>query len=291
MRIVMTGASGQLGTYLLDRLNGGGHEIHAWSGSQPGRRGGIGLDRVDVTSEDQLAAALAAADPEVLIHLAAISSAEAVRRDPDRARAVNIEATRRLAAWAARHDRRFLFTSTDLVFDGSKSWYREEQPAEPILEYGRTKRAAESFAIAVPRGLVARLSLLYGPARSDKPGFFDRAIALWQQGKPQAFFEDEFRTPLDYATAAEVLLRLAESETTGVIHVGGTERLSRFELMRRGALALGIDPTLVQRNHRADLNLPEPRPADVSLDTTRLARILPDLVRPSVAAALDMASH
>ena len=96
--------------------------------------------------------------------------------------------------------------------------------------------------------MVARLSLLYGPSRSGREGYFDRTTAALRAGLPQAFFIDEHRTPLDYATAARILVRLAESETPGLFHLGGPERLSRFELMRRAATALGIDPILVRPN-------------------------------------------
>jgi dTDP-4-dehydrorhamnose reductase len=72
-----------------------------------------------------------------------MSAAEAVRLDPARGRAVNTEATARLADWCARRDRRIVYTSTDLVFDGSRPWSREEDRAEPVLAYGRTKRDAE----------------------------------------------------------------------------------------------------------------------------------------------------
>ena len=218
-------------------------------------RGELTLQPVDLTDSVAVAAALEEADPDVVIHLAAISSTEAARRDPKRAQAVNVAGTRRLADWAARHDRRLLYTSTDLVFDGSKSWYREDDPARPILEYGRTKRDAEPAVLATPRGLVARLSLLYGPSRSGKAGYFDRAMATMRAGTPQSFFTDEFRTPLDYITASGILVRLAESESTGLIHVGGPERLSRFELMRRAAAVLGVDPRLVRANRRADVPL------------------------------------
>jgi dTDP-4-dehydrorhamnose reductase len=290
MRIVLTGASGQLGAYLIDRLVARRHEVIAWSGSTRGERHGLPLHPVDLTAEEEVTSALEDADPEIVIHAAAISSAEAVRRDPQRGRCVNIAATQHLAGWAARHDRRFLLASTDLVFDGSKSWYREEEPAEPVLEYGRTKRAAEPFVLAVPRGVVARLGLLYGPTRCGKPSFFDRSLALLQQGVPQPFFEDEFRTPLHYLTAAEAFVRLAESTYSGLIHVGGPERLSRFELMQRVALALRIDPCLVQPDSRNRSPLPEVRPADVSLDTTRFARLFPDLDRLAVEPAMAAAS-
>jgi dTDP-4-dehydrorhamnose reductase len=286
MRIVVTGASGQLGSYLIDRLIERSHEIIAWSGQTTETRGGITLRPVELTDRGAVATALADAAPDVVIHAAAISSAEAARRDPQRSQAINAKATELLANWAATHDRRLVYTSTDLVFDGSKSWYREDDPAHPILVYGRTKYAGERFVLNVPRGLVARLSLLYGPSRSGRQGFFDRAMSALRAGTPQAFFTDEHRTPLDYATAANALVRLAETETPGTIHLGGPERLSRFELMSRAAAAMGIDPTLVRPNRRADVPFAEPRPADLSLDSSRLNRLFTDLACPRVENAL-----
>ena len=286
MRIVVTGASGQVGSYLIDRLAGGPHEVVAWCGGAPKARGELRLRPVDLTDPLAVAAALDQADPDVVIHLAAISSTEAARRDPGLAKAVNVAGTGLLAAWAARHDRRLLYTSSDLVFDGSKSWNREDDPALPILEYGRTKHAAEHAVLATRRGLVARLSLLFGASRSGQAGYFDRAMAALRAATPQSFFIDEFRTPLDFDTAAGILIRLAESDATGLIHVGGNERLSRFELMRRAAVAQGIDPGLIHVSNRAGVPSDEPRPADVSLDTSRLAGLFPDFERPALEAAL-----
>jgi dTDP-4-dehydrorhamnose reductase len=287
MRILVTGASGRLGSALIDRLTGERrHEIVAWSGTTRGRSVGIPLLPVDLCHAPAILESLEAADPDAVIHAGAVSSADAVYRGRTRARAVNVEATRFLAAWAASRGRRLVFTSTDLVFDGSKSWYREDDPARPILAYGRTKSEAERFVLVVPGGLVARLSLLFGSTPSGRLGFIDLAIDALRRGEPRPFFEDEFRTPLDYRTAADILVRLVESEAVGIVHVGGPERLSRFELMRRAALAAGVDPHLVRSGRQADAILPEPRPADVSLDTSRLAALLPAIVRPSVEAAL-----
>jgi dTDP-4-dehydrorhamnose reductase len=286
MRIVVTGASGQLGSYLVDRLKTGSHEIDAWTGATTLGSDGITLRPVELTDRVAVLRALADADPDAIIHAAAISSAEAARRDRVKSQAVNVEATRLLANWAAEHDRRLVYTSTDLVFDGRQSWYKEDDPANAVLVYGQTKHAAERFVVAAPRGLVARLSLLYGPSRSRRQGFFDRVLASLRAGSPQAFFTDEYRTPLDYATAANLLVRLTESETSGTIHLGGPERLSRFELMSRAATALAIDPVLVLPNRRADVDSPEPRPADVSLDSSRLQRVFNDLTCPQVENAL-----
>jgi dTDP-4-dehydrorhamnose reductase len=179
-----------------------------------------------------------------------------------------------------------VYTSTDLVFDGSRAWNREDDPAEPVLAYGRSKRAAEPAVLAVPGGLVARLCLLFGKSRCGRDAFFDRATAAIARGESQAFFDDEFRTPLDLATAAKILTRLVAMQVDGIVHVAGAERMSRHALMLRSAKALGLDTNLVRANQRAQAASAEPRPADVSLDTSRLMSLLPDLNRPTIEQAL-----
>jgi len=289
MRILVTGASGQLGSYLASELcRGGRFEPVLWSRGTTGSRSGCELRPVDLADGLAQTSALEEANPDVVIHTAAISSADQVRTAPEHAWAVNVEATRRLAAWCGDRGRRLIFTSTDLVFDGARGWYREDEVPNPVLAYGRTKVAAEPLVLQVPGGLVARISLLYGPSRAGRASFFDTALASLATGQPQAFFEDEFRTPLDYATAARFLIRMVETQAGGIIHVAGRERVSRYELMQRAARALGLDPGLVRANRQQDANRAEPRPADVSLDTSRLASLLPDLDRPSIETVLGM---
>jgi dTDP-4-dehydrorhamnose reductase len=263
-----------------------GHDVSGWSGRRTEQRGAVALEPVDLTDGQATERALAAADPEVVIHAAAMSRADAVLRDPVRAQALNVEATGRLAEWCAVRGRRLIYTSSDLVFSGSRAWSREYDPAEPVMAYGRSKRAAEPLVLAIPQGLVARLSLLYGPTRSGRAVYYDNAIAALSRGEPQTFFEDEFRTPLDLATAAQALVRLGPSAAHGVVHVAGPERVSRFAMMRRVAAALGLDPAFVRANRQADVAAPEPRPADVSLDSERLLALLPGLERPSIEEAV-----
>jgi dTDP-4-dehydrorhamnose reductase len=277
MRIVVTGASGQLGAFLLrDPGLADHHQLIPWMGRRA----------IDLTDADALGRALADDDPDLIIHAAAVSNAAEVHRDPVRGRAVNVEATQVLAAWCTEHGRRLVFTSTDMVFDGERGWYREDDQPRPVLEYGRTKAAAEKAVLAVPSGLVARISLLYGHSMAGRPSFFDNAIDRLRAGQPQAFFTDEYRTPLHYATAAKALVLLAESDARGIVHVAGCERVSRHELMLRAAGALELDTGLVRANLRADVPTVEARPADLSVDTSRLEALLPDLERPSIETAL-----
>ncbi len=286
MRILITGASGQLGAYLIDEAIRRGHEPIAWSGSDAGSRSGVPLTPVDLTEPDLVASALDDTQPDLILHAAALSSADAVRLDPAKATRINVDATRALAGWSTRHGRPIVFTSTDLVFDGSKPWNREDDPARPLLGYGRTKLDAEAAVLDSPRGLVARLPLLYGLSKSGRPDFFSKAIDALRAGEPRAFFVDEFRTPLDFATAARLLVRLGKVGASGLVHVAGAERVSRFDLMRRAAAALGLDPSLVREGRMAEVAWLEPRPADVSLATDRLLGLLPDAGRPTIEQAL-----
>lgn len=286
MRIVVTGASGQIGSYLLDPLRRTGWDVVPWSGGTSGDWGWTVLEPVDLADQVAIGRALSKADPAVILHAGAVSAADRVFKDPVRGRIVNVDATRHLAEWCRNRGRRIVFTSTDMVFDGRRSWYAEEDAPDPILAYGRTKREAEVEVLGTPGGLVVRLSLLYGPTGCGRPGFFDRAVAELHARNPQSFFHDEYRTPLDYRTAAEALVALVGSDHEGVVHVGGRERLSRYEFMSRVAGVLGLDSSLVGSNSRADAVFAEPRPADLSLDTTLLADLLPDLDRPSIEEAV-----
>lgn len=267
---------------MLEHLVSEGHVPIAWSGTDAGRRSGIPLLPVELADARAVFRALDEAEPDAIIHLAAVSSAAACLAEPGRAARVNLDATARLADWCEGRGRRLVFTSTDLVFCGKTAWNHEDDPAEPVLLYGRMKRDAEASVTAIPGGLVARMSLMFGPSRCGRPGFFDAAVADLRAGRPRSFFADEYRTPLDYATAAAILARLARNDSTDTLHVAGSERMSRYDLMRRVAVAMGLDASLIAAGRRDDATGPEPRPADVSLATHRLARLFADLERPSV---------
>jgi len=284
-RVLVSGATGQLGTYLVRELIGRGHNLIAWGHSHPATIFGVPARAVDLTDEVILAMAFAEARPDVVIHAAAMSTVADCARDPRRAEAVNTRGTAALAGLCERAGSRLVDVSTDLVFDGERPPYLESDPVNPLSVYGRSKAAAERPALASPRNAVVRVSLLFGPSFNGRPNFFDTQVAALRAGRPVRLFHDEWRTPLGYATAARALAEVATSDVTGLLHVGGPERMSRVEMGRRMAASLGTGDAPIEPMSR--LNVPgEPRPRDTSLDSSRWRNTFPRLRWPTFEQAL-----
>jgi dTDP-4-dehydrorhamnose reductase len=281
MRVLITGASGFLGSYLLRALQGSAHTVTAWTGSTRGCLFGQALQPVDLGDDRTLSRAFHAARPEGIIHAAALARVGDCAREPERAQHLNSAATRQLAALAQEPGARLVFVSTDLVFDGEQAPYRESDPPTPVSVYGRTKAEAERSVASAPRGLVVRVSLLYGPSLTGHPTFFDQQVQALREGKALRLFDDEWRTPLFAGTAAQALLALVLGGPSGILHLGGPERLSRQEMGLHLARALDVGGENIEAVSRVQPG--EPRPRDVSLDSSTWRQHFPEIPWPTLA--------
>ncbi len=286
MRILVTGASGQLGGYLLRELAARNVDTVAWSGSRRGSLFGADLRAVDLADRDTVAAAFRQARPDVVIRGGALARVADCFRDPERARLVNTQGSASIAELAAEAGVRLLHVSTDLVFDGERGNYREDDAPTPRSVYGRTKADAERAVRSAPRGLVVRVSLLFGPSVVGRPTFFDEQVTAARNGKPIALFMDEWRTPLSLKTAVSALVALAQSKEAGILHLGGPERMSRLEMGKRLAAFLGVSASFIRAVRRNGAPSEEHRPRDTSLVSSRWRALYPDHPWPSWEAAL-----
>ncbi len=286
MRTLLTGASGQLGAYLLRALQRRGADCVAWSGTREEVLFGVPLRPVDLTDPGDVARAFREAAPTCVIHAAALARVGDCHRDPDRARRVNVDGSRILAELCQQAGARLVYVSTDMVFNGEQGNYREDDPPAPLSEYGRTKAAAEQAVLVNPNTSIVRVSLLYGPSLTGRPSFFDEQVMALRTGQPVTLFADEWRTPLDLHTAALALLAVADSDYTGMLHVGGPERLSRLEMGYQLAACLRLDPSPIVVTSRSQAPAAEPRPRDLSLDSSRWRSLFPQYPWPLMKDSL-----
>jgi dTDP-4-dehydrorhamnose reductase len=164
-----------------------------------------------------------------------------------------------------------------MVFAGDAAPYCESDPPQPLSRYAQTKLAAEQFLTGCRHVATVRLPLMYGFPCGSRATTFVKQIAALRAGEPLSLFADEFRTPVWLVDAARVLIGLARSDFTGLIHVAGPDRLSRYELIANCAALLNIAAPRLVPISRHDGDAPEPRPEDLSLDASHFQALFPNL--------------
>ena len=207
MRILITGAQGQLGHALQQVLSGEDLILKD-------------LPEFDLTQSDT-ESQIVAARPSVILHAGAFTNVDRAEREPDHALAVNAQGTTFVARAAATLNARLIYVSTDYVFDGTKSIpYREEDVPHPINVYGQSKRAGEIAALtACPNTLVVRTAWLYGHARNN----FVKTIMRLAREKPLLeVVGDQRGCPTNADDLALALKDLLANDLRGVCHVTNT---------------------------------------------------------------------
>ena len=204
MRILITGAQGQLGQALQQALAGDDLILKD-------------LPDFDLTQAD-CESQIVAARPSVILHVGAYTNVDGAEREPDRAMAVNAQGTASVARAAATLNARLIYVSTDYVFDGTQTTpYCEEDVPHPINVYGQSKRAGEIAALAgCPSTLVVRTAWLYGHAGSN----FVKTMMKLASEKP--FLEvvgDQRGCPTNADDLALALKDLITSDLCGICHV------------------------------------------------------------------------
>lgn len=216
--------------------------------------------------------------PRLVIHCAAVTSVAGAQRDQNLARRLNVELTRRLAMLAAGC--RFVFFSTDLVFDGQRGNYIETDSPNPLHLYGETKTLAEQIVLAHPEHLVVRTSINGGVSRAGNRGFNEQMRTALRTGQGVTLFTDEFRNPIPALETARAVWELAEKGCHGIYHIAGAEKLSRWEIGQRLIPRWPEVRARVEARSARDFTGP-PRALDTSLDISKaqtvLAKPLPGL--------------
>lgn len=231
---------------------------------------------LDLTDSEALRGVLTQSGPDVVIHTAAVSDIDYCEAHPDVARAVNVGITADIAAYCSATDTKMIHFSSDSVFDGERGGYAEDDAPAPLHFYGRTKVEGEHIVRGGPqRWNIVRPALIVGLPVSDfGNSFLWRMIKDVREGTAVAFPAEEIRSPVDAVTLSRAVLELAVSGLTGVFHLGGNTRLSRFDMARRICRFLGFSEDLVVPKRPAVATGRAPRPVDVSLNNAKATREL-----------------
>ena len=186
--------------------------------------------KFDVSNKELVDEAFRRVKPDVVVHAATLTDVDKCELNKELAWKINVEGTRNIVEAAKNAGSFLIYISTDYVFNGEKGNYTELDKPDPINYYGVTKLAAEELVKTQDEYLIGRPSVIYGstPA-AGKVNFALWLIETLRKGEHVKIVTDQWNTPTLNTNLAEMTLEAAERRLTGIFHLCGATRVSRFE--------------------------------------------------------------
>lgn len=267
MRVCVIGASGFIGSAVHSAC---GAEAIGTYCSHPG----AGLRQLDIRDAAAVGQLVSAVRPQLIIHPAAQPHVDWCEDHVEESYAVNVIGTRNVAVAARAAGARYVFFSTDYVFNGHAGPYREDAAPDPPNVYGRHKLEAEHIiADTLDDYLIVRVCNVYGFEPAGK-NFVMALLARSRRGEPMSVPSDQWANPTYAGNLVVAVRELAQSVHRGILHVVGPEYLDRVSFARLACATLGLDPGFLRPHLTAELGQRAPRPLRGGLDSTKARTIL-----------------
>ncbi|NOU66248.1 dTDP-4-dehydrorhamnose reductase [Paenibacillus sp. LMG 31461] len=252
MRIVVTGANGQLGKDVIKLLEAQ-HEVH-----------GLGRADLDITDEGHCLEVIEQLQPEVIIHSAAYTAVDLAETNELETFRVNSDGTKNLAIAAESIGAKFVYISTDYVFDGKSSQaYREDDPTNPQSVYGKSKRAGELYVQSLSsKYFIVRTSWVYGLYGKN---FVKTMLELAKTRDSLKVVSDQFGSPTYTVDLALFLEQLIQTDCYGIYHASNAGVCSWYEfactIFEEAGVKLKVESCTTEEFPR-----PAPRPRNSAME-------------------------
>lgn len=271
--ILVTGANGFLGYYLVQQLLQKGHKVVATgkgANRLPFRDETFVYRPLDFTNKENVAAVFALAKPDVVVHCGAISKPDECELNREAAFLINVTGTINLLEAAVLCRSHFIFLSTDFVFSGEKGFYQEGDERAPVNYYGQTKVLAEDEVVKYPFAWsVVRTVLAYGKTFSGRENIVTNTAKALGEGRPLKIFNDQWRTPTYIEDLAAGIVSIIEKGAEGVYHLSGEDLRTPYDVAVETAIYLGYDTSLIKAVKANEFDQPARRPAKTGFDISK----------------------
>ncbi len=291
MKTLITGASGRIGREIASRRP---EDMDIEALIEPGEQHIPPYKwlRTDITDREKILMAVTCSNPDIVVHLAAMTDVDACEADPGMAMRVNRDGAAYVAEACKRCGAKLVYVSTDYVFNGKRGPYTEDDEPAPANVYGRSKLEGERVSVDMcPEALIVRISVPFGTRREHTPhNFISRIIDDLAEGNAIRAVHDQYTTPAFMPELADVIWTLAGKDMQGIVHYGTSDRLSRYDMARTICEIMGFDDSLVEKAATADFGFIAPRPLESGFVTDRLLDILgypPILFRNAVFRMIE----
>ncbi|WP_339291831.1 dTDP-4-dehydrorhamnose reductase [Paenibacillus sp. FSL W8-0187] len=259
MKVLVTGANGQLGRDVTHVFGEAGHEVI-----------GCGRAELEITNMEQCGQVISAHDPDIIIHCAAYTAVDTAESDPDGAYLVNAIGTRNIALAAEKIGATVVYISTDYVFGGtSEAPYVEYDDTDPQTIYGRSKLEGEKMIRNFStKWFIVRTSWLFGLHGNN---FVKTMLRLGQEKSLLKVVNDQKGSPTYTVDLARFLINLISTEKYGIYHASNSGSCTWYEftsaIFEEAREQLGFTITAeLQPCTTAEFPRPAPRPANSTMD-------------------------
>lgn len=259
MKVLVTGAAGQLGTDVVSLFREAGHTIIA-----------CGRNILNITDQDACFMALNEFKPDAVIHCAAYTAVDQAEQEVDLAYSVNAVGTRNMVVASERIGAKFCYISTDYVFDGlSKDPYHENDNTNPQSIYGKTKRAGENLVQSLSSAyFIVRTSWVYGLQGNN---FVKTMLRLGAEKPEIKVVNDQKGSPTYTVDLANFLLELTQTEKYGIYHASNSGTCTWYEfakaIFKDAESMTGMSyPAKVHPCKTEEYPLPAPRPQNSMME-------------------------
>ena len=279
MKVLVTGANGFLGHYLVPSLLKQGFQVLA-TGKGACRLSlegteGFAYAEMDFTDKETTLNIIREYMPDVVVHAGAVSKPDDCEMDRDMAWRINTGGTHHLLEGAAAHRSFFVYISTDFVFDGEKGMYSEEDIPSPVNYYGQTKLEAEQAVQDYPHAwAIVRTVLVYGKPLAGRSNILSIVKEKLERGEGYKVVDDQVRTPTYVGDLAEGIVSVIRKNATGIWHLSGEDVLTPYEMACQTASFLGYDPQRLTRVTADIFTQPAKRPPRTGFNITKARKEL-----------------
>jgi dTDP-4-dehydrorhamnose reductase len=272
-RIVITGGSGLLALNWACAVRGDWDVVLA-THMRSIQLAGTTARRLILDEPVQLTRDLEDLAPDLVVHAAGLTNVDQCERDPRSALQINAVIARNVAQATAATNVPLIHISTDHLFSGDRSLYREADVPQPLNEYGRTKALAEEWVQTENRQALIVRTNFFCWGHSQRQSFSDWLIYNLRAGKTLTLFDDVYFTPVLADNLALAAHELIDMKVSGVVNLVGDQRLSKYAFAVALATRFGLPCELLQKDQLARRELPAKRPLDMSLDNSMVRKIL-----------------
>jgi len=279
-KVLITGAGGQLGSSieLEDFIMITTSRFHNDAVESPT----IDAD-LDITNEYQVKTIIAENDPDIIVHLAAMTNVDGCELNPDQAYEVNVRGTVNLLN---HFNGKFVLLSTDYVFDGNEGPYSENDTVNPKNVYGKTKLEAERKVREFSADwLILRTNVVWNIGGKYKASFVDWLVEELDEGNQVRIVTDQWNNPTHTEDLGCVINELLKHDASGLYHYGSAEVLNRYDFARLIANIYNLDENLIKPIMTQELNQLAKRPLRSGLKTNKIERdfaIIPAVLREDI---------